>query len=132
MTATSESTTEILKQDSLGRVRTPKEKREKILAEYERSGMSGVQFAEYAGIKYQTFATWVQKRKRAPSKKTAPAKQAVAGRWLEAVIGGSEPPESGKSGLVLELPGGIRMRVEDERQAVLAAAVLRQIGAGRC
>jgi hypothetical protein len=43
MTSTSDTATVILKQDRLGRVRTPREKRERILEEFERSGMSGQQ-----------------------------------------------------------------------------------------
>jgi DNA-binding transcriptional regulator YiaG len=54
----------ILKTDVLGRVRTPQEHREKVLDEFERSGLSGQRFAALAGIKYSTFATWAQKRRR--------------------------------------------------------------------
>jgi len=48
----------ILKTDVLGRVRTPRERREHLLDEFERSGLSGKKFAALAGIKYPTFATW--------------------------------------------------------------------------
>ena len=54
----------ILKQDVLGRVKTPKARREQLLDEFERSGLPGLKFAELAGIKYQTFATWAQQRRR--------------------------------------------------------------------
>ena len=54
----------VLKQDVLGRVKTPKARREQLLDEFERSGLPGLKFAELAGIKYQTFATWAQKRRR--------------------------------------------------------------------
>ena len=54
----------ILKTDTLGRVKTPAVRREQLLDEFERSGMSGVAFAEFVGIKYQTFATWAQQRRR--------------------------------------------------------------------
>jgi hypothetical protein len=40
-----ESGSEILKVDEAGRVRTPPEKREALLAEFDRSGMTGAQFA---------------------------------------------------------------------------------------
>jgi len=49
-----------LVQDTLGRVRTPPEKREQILDEYERSGMSGAAFAALVGVKYSTLAWWIQ------------------------------------------------------------------------
>ena len=32
-----------------------------ILAEFERSGMSAAQFARTTGLKYSTFAVWVQR-----------------------------------------------------------------------
>ena len=40
---------EILKVDEVGRVRTPPAKREAMLAEYDRSGMTGAQFARFVG-----------------------------------------------------------------------------------
>jgi hypothetical protein len=47
----------LLKSDVLGRVRMPKQKRESLLDEFERSGMSGAAFAKWAGINYPTFAS---------------------------------------------------------------------------
>lgn len=52
----------VLKQDKRGRVQTPLARREQLLVEFEQSGLSGPKFAALVGIKYQTFATWVQKR----------------------------------------------------------------------
>ncbi len=46
----------ILKTDVLGRVKTPPTRREQLLDEFDRGGLSGAKFAELAGIKYQTFA----------------------------------------------------------------------------
>jgi len=48
----------------MGRVRLPRARREELLDEYERSGISGVQFAAYVRIKYSTLANWIQKRER--------------------------------------------------------------------
>lgn len=132
MTTTTEAKLEILKQDRMGRVRMPKEKREKILDEYEGSGMRGPEFAGYVGMKYQTLATWVQKRRREKKGGVLVAKEAGAMHWVEAELGEGEETGVRKSGLVVELPGGVRMEVGDERGAVLAAAVLRHLGAGRC
>jgi hypothetical protein len=39
-----------------GRVLVSRERRESLLKEYDRSGMSGVKFAQYVGIKYSTLA----------------------------------------------------------------------------
>jgi hypothetical protein len=125
MTDTNNTDGLILKTDSRGRVRTPAQRRENLLEEFDRSGLSGKKFAEVTGLKYQTFATWLQKRRRAgqPSSKAADPV-----RWLEAVVeqaqasGGTNPP-----GLVLMLPGGARVEISDGKQVSLAAGLLRAL-----
>ena len=47
--------------DTNGRVRTSKEQRRVILAEFERSGVSVTQFPQRAGLKYSTLAAWLQR-----------------------------------------------------------------------
>ena len=56
MTFAAEGPEQILSQDTRGRVLVTPERRESLLAEYDRSGMSGVKFAQYVGIKYSTLA----------------------------------------------------------------------------
>ena len=124
----------ILKTDALGRVKTPAARREALLDEFERSGMSGVQFAEFVGIKYQTFATWAQLRRRKrkvaasakpPVKATAPKQL----RWMEAVIEQSQPSvEQNQIPLVLHLPCGARVEITDGKQVTLAVALVRALG----
>jgi len=53
-----EDARQILSQDVRGRVLVTRERRESLLEEYDRSGMSGVRFAKYVGIKYTTLASW--------------------------------------------------------------------------
>src|SRR5450631_3057618 len=82
---------QIVKVDRIGRIKTPRERREALLAEFDRSGMSGQQFAKWAGINYGTFITWVQKRRRKAAAGQAEDKPAPAGaksevRWVEAVL----------------------------------------------
>ncbi len=117
----------VIKADVLGRLRTSHERREQLLDEFERSGLTGQKFAAVVGIKYQTFATWAQKRRRQrgayPAVKTT--KQL---RWLEAVV--QEAQDSGGKNplaLVLELPGGAKVQIADARQAALAAELLRAL-----
>jgi hypothetical protein len=66
MTTTEETTAlgELLKMDVLGRVKVKVEHREVMLDAFEASGMSGQAFARHHGIKTQTFASWMQKRRR--------------------------------------------------------------------
>ena len=126
MTNTTEDTgSPLLKSDALGRVRTPPERREQLLDEFERSGISGIKFAELTGLKYQTLATWLQQRKRrraATLKRKTPAKV----RWLEAIVGQTVDPRAGSS-LPVHLPGGTRLEISNARQIPLAAALLRAL-----
>jgi hypothetical protein len=113
----------ILKTDVLGRVKTPKERREQLLDEFEKSGLTGQKFAALVGIKYQTFATWAQKRRRARNAYPA-VKRPKQLRWLEAVV---EQNSGDKRPLVLELPGGAKVQINNVKEAVLAAALLRAL-----
>ena len=118
----------ILKQDVLGRVRTPKARREQLLDEFERSGLPGLKFADLVGIKYQTFATWAQKRRRQRGDYAAGKLTQQSVQWLEAVV--SSPPGVVKTGalfLVLTLPGGVRVEISDVKQVEMAAALVRAL-----
>ena len=88
----------LLKTDDLGRVRTPQARRESLLDEYERSGLSGAKFAALTGIKYSTFATWAQRRRKPQRSAPITAKPRPSVQWLEAVVDqaqscdGQKPP----------------------------------------
>ena len=56
---------DILKTDVLGRITVGRAQREAILDAFEASAMTGSAFAQRHGIKIQTFASWIQKRRRA-------------------------------------------------------------------
>ncbi len=121
---------EILKLDTRGRVRTPKERREALLAEFDKSGMSGAAFARMAGIKYATFAQWVAKRRA----QKAQVDCSGVVRFVEAEMdsGGDgirNPVQT--PGLVVELPGGSRLRVESAVHVVLAAELIKLVGQNR-
>jgi hypothetical protein len=122
----------VIKTDVLGRVKMSAERREQLLDEFERSGLSGCKYAELIGVKYSTFATWAQKRRRArEAYRKAPAKGVVKAepvRWLEAVV--QEARQSGgglAEAIVLEMRGGGRVQIGHARQVVLAAALLREL-----
>ncbi|MCW0220027.1 MAG: hypothetical protein OJI67_17005 [Prosthecobacter sp.] len=64
-----------MKTDKRGHVRMPPERREALLAEFDRSGLTLTRFAELAGVRYSTFATWLhlrRSRKAAPQDKERP------------------------------------------------------------
>ena len=104
--------------DTQGRVRTSREQRRRILAEFERSGMSAAQFARRTGLKYSTFAVWVQRYRRTkrPARKTPV-------RLLEAVLTSSTPATV----LTVLLPGGARLEIREAGQVPLAAALVHAL-----
>ena len=122
----------VLKTDVLGQVRIKKARRDALLDEFERGGTSAQAFAKLVGVKCQTFASWVQKRRRArkqypPAVKTLPSTPTTTGalRLVEAV---AEPAvASGAGSLLVHLPGGARVEVQDARQARLAAELLKAL-----
>ena len=133
MTNTKLADEAVIKTDVKGRVRTGRERREQLLDEFERSGLSGQKFAALAGIKYPTFATWAQKRRRARGAhpvEVSTARGTDKVKWLEAVVEAARPA-SGRNGLVLELPGGAKAEVGDVQQVAWAAELLRAL-AGPC
>lgn len=147
MTSTN-AKTEVLKQDARGRIRVSAARRGALLDEFERSGASGAKFARLAGIKYATFANWVQKRRKqrvsvstvvnASAGVNDPVANTGAVRLFEALVeGGSRAnqPSASSEGLLIELPGGSRMRIESPVQLEMAAelvALIAQRARSRC
>jgi len=119
------SSNEVLKVDTLGRVRMPKEKQDAILSAYGGSGMTGRQFAAYAGVRYSTLMSWVGKdRKEKRSGQEICSKPAVM-NWVEATV---EPERPGRGeGLRIEIGNGVRLEVFNSRQAGLAGEVIRSL-----
>jgi hypothetical protein len=117
---------DILPTDSKGRVRVSRQRREELLDEFERSGLTGTQFAKTVGLKYTTFAFWRQQRqKRKPALASAPAPQKAAPvEWLETVIDKAHASTPGST-LVVRLPSGAAMELAHASQAAVAAALLR-------
>ena len=128
----------VLKRDALGRVKSDAAQRERILDEFERSGLSGVKFSAVVGIKYATFASWVQRRKRqrpGSGRKRRARKSAVERAlpvprlgWVEAKVERRAlVPVAEKRALRVALPGGALLEIADEAQALLAARLLRAL-----
>ena len=137
----------IFHRDTMGRVRVPAARREALLDEFERGGASGQAFAAMVGVRYSTFATWMQDRRRAvrargghaapaalatrSSSPGAAARPTEAVRWLEAVVAGppaaAERSRTGAATLPVSLPGGARLEISGIDQVVLVAALLRAL-----
>jgi hypothetical protein len=127
MTDMQKSDGTILKTDTKGRVQTPATRRESLLDEFERSGLSASKFAALVGIKYQTFAAWAARRRKHAATRS-PTKPVDPVRWLEAVVQEAQAPVAHKtSAVVLRLPGGAQLELADLKQVPLAAALLRAL-----
>lgn len=103
--------------------------RESLLDLFEQGGMSGAAFARTHGLRYPTFAHWLQLRRKRRSAKPAAAGPAALFQEVVLPATGNPRPE----GLVLELPQGIRVRLERADQIPFVAALCRHLqGAPRC
>ena|SRR5690606_13622664 len=121
-----ESGSEILKTDQRGRVRTSPERRKQLLEEFDRSGLSAPKFAALTGLKYQTLAGWLSRRKQQPvstsSSVSTPARQASV-QWFETVVEAGS--RAVNSPLVVRLPSGAALEVATAAQAALAGTLVR-------
>ncbi|XHR27303.1 MAG: IS66 family insertion sequence element accessory protein TnpB [Chthoniobacteraceae bacterium] len=135
-------TNELMKVDRRGHVRVSAQRREVLLDEFERCGVSAAEFAAQIGVKYSTFAHWRQMRERKQTKggdlvSSGPAALLPAGsnsatRWAEAVveangIGGTARGTS----LKIALPGGARLEISETAQMKLTVELLRALEDGR-
>ena len=102
--------------------------------------MSGQQFAKWAGIKYGTFITWVQKRRRKAGESQADGGLASAGtkaelRWVEAVLEKATAKKSDTNPnatvMIVQGASGVRIEVSDAKQVSLAVQLLRELD-GKC
>jgi transposase-like protein len=134
----------ILKRDALGRMKYSAAQRTALVDEFERGGLSGAAFARIVGVHYQTFASWVQKRRHARddyqmrAANIAPPVSSASSshppvRLLEAVAEENPHPgvlgaaDSAPSSLCVELRCGTRLLIGDAGQAVLAARLIHAL-----
>lgn len=120
--------TVLIKTDAKGRVATPPERREQLLDEFERSGLSGAEFARLVGVKYPTFATWAARRRRQRALAQAPDKVPPRVRWLEAVVSEAKSAAGNLvSPLRVRLSAGACIELTELTQVNLAAALVQAL-----
>ena len=138
MTFAAEEGGEILSRDARGRVLISRERREMLLEQYDRSGMSGVKFAEYIGIKYSTLAYWLQSRRRKREREKLLLKAGTEsgpsrsnGGWIEAVVENGAQPHGQEGALRIYFAGGAYCQIGSAAEVAMAAELLRRLGAKR-
>jgi len=121
MTATNDG---ILKADRRGRLSYSPEQRSVLVAAFQASGLSGPRFAALHGVKYQTLANWLQKRKRkaAPEARGLPVPAFLS--FVPAELQGT--PNAGAAMEIL-LPGGAKLSITVPGHVQLAAALIREL-----
>jgi transposase-like protein len=97
--------------------RTTVAERARLLAAFDRSSLSAAVFARQHGIHYTTFCGWRHQRAKL---KPAPA-------FVQVEL--TAPPAAG--GLLVELGGNARLRIESADQIALAAQLLQHLNAAR-
>jgi hypothetical protein len=138
MTFAAEEPGQILSQDAQGRVLVSRERRESLLEEYDLSGMSGIKFAQYVGIKYSTLAYWLQSRRRHRQKEKSLIKAGANtepgrsnGGWIEAVVENASGPGVSAGALRIYFAGGAYCQISSAGEVALAAELLRGLGSRR-
>ena len=114
------------RRDRRGRVTWPKQRRLELLAEYACSGMSQAAFARRCGVRYPTFAHWVQEARRESRGLPEPKHKVEAPHFAEVCLGAANPVASAAAAaeLSVTLPGGLVARGVD---AVGLAALVRAL-----
>lgn len=137
MTTTTTTGERLLRMDSRGRVRTPAKRRKALLKEFAGSGLSARKFAALVGVRYSTFAHWVQRFREeggeiTPVASVVPAAEAgVPVRWMEAIVADCGAPVALEaSALSVRLPGGAQMEIAAAGQVKLAVQLLRALAEG--
>ena len=113
----------IIKADRRGRLRFAPDQLATLFAAYDTSGLSGPKFAQLHGLNYQTFAGWLQRRKRGPVPK--PSRSAPGAiTFIEADTAAAG---GGSAALEVHLAGGAKLLVGNRAQLALAAALIREL-----
>jgi len=120
-----EEAARLIRSDSKGRVLVVADQRDALLDAFEQSGQSAMAFCRQHGLKYPTFATWVQKRRQG----SVPASPRFAEVTVDLPALPEPPP-------VLEpmrvtLADGTRIDIACRKQLAWAAELLRHLSPPR-
>ena len=116
-----EVSTSIIKSDRIGRTHYSDQYKQEVLTAFEQSSLSGPAFANYCGIKYPTFASWVSKSRKT---KTPADPTEHHQTFIMAELG---EDLSTSQALEVTLPGGALARVSSSHHVRLLAELLKSL-----
>lgn len=119
----------LIRFDSTGRVLVPTEHREVLLGAFERSGQSGVAFCQQYGLKYPTFAAWVQKRRRLSPAEKGFREPVRVPSFAEEAPASLFAPAAGN--LAITLPDDIRIGIACRSQLFWTAELVSHLSSDR-
>jgi transposase-like protein len=112
------------KRDRVGRKITPASRREELVRAWRRSGLTQAEFARREGVRYPTFASWVQQaRATSGARKPATAKVCFAEAGLPAQV--QWPTSVGALALEVRLTDGTVVRGASASEVVTLVRALR-------
>lgn len=117
-------TARLIRSDTKGRVLVAADQRAALLDAFEQSGQSAMAFCRQHGLKYPTFATWVQKRRGSGPALPRFAEVTVD---LPAI---AEPPPAPEP-MRITLADGTRIDIACRKQLAWAAELLRHLSPPR-
>jgi transposase-like protein len=110
----------IIRTGSDGRLRYTPAQRGEVLDAFERSGLSAMAFSRQHGISYQTFITWLRKRRQS-GEALPPGVPAFAEVMVQ------QPPPALGAALRIVLPCGTALEVASRAALPLAAELLQTL-----
>jgi hypothetical protein len=117
-TATMELVETGVKRDRVGRKITPASRREELVGAWQHSGLTQAEFARQEGVRYPTFASWVQQQRAA--KRTPPSAVAKV-RFAEVQL----PATVGMPPVEVRLADGTLVRGASVREVLAVVRALR-------
>ena len=108
-------------QDSKGRRIYSAEQRERLIAEYEESGLTQAGFARQAGVKYMTLVTWLHERRREAARQR-PGRMGFEKLELPGAIA---KPTGMEAFVMVTLPDGTRIEGKRPEDVVEVLRALR-------
>lgn len=114
---------EVAERDARGRRRVSAKQRAEYVRAYVQSGLTQAAFAKREGLRYPTFAHWVQKAKRAGACELPPRSGAV--QFAQVQLPSSAAAMRSTASVEVQLADGVVVRGGDVEQIAALVRALR-------